>query len=386
MKLGFFFRMALLYIRRSWRSTIVLGVMVFSAVAALIFLASLAVGTNDAMIRNSVGLFSGHISGSDLPENLDPSRLQTEGVKKILLRWQLAVQLRHQDHRESVVLFAVSPEDEKEASALWKKTVNGRYLRPNETAVYLSESVAKALQAKVGRQVGVFLDTGKKVAELTICGIYRTGASNLDFGVGFVARNVLPIAGGSLSAAVFLEDGVDSQTVLESYRHLPGSSRFSSWADFMPDLRQLIELNFVSMGIVMVLVFGVVSLGISCAFVIFILKNIREHGIMKAMGVLPAESAFLILAEVTLMTLAASAAGIGAGALAVAGFAQTGIDLTSLTSHNQYFAVSGVIYPRLTLFSLCLPPLLAVVFGKLAAVWPSIFVIRAKAADILRSI
>jgi hypothetical protein len=86
------------------------------------------------------------------------------------------------------------------------------------------------------------------------------------------------------------------------------------------------------------------------------------------------------------MTLAASAAGIGAGALAVAGFARTGIDLTSLTSHNQYFAVSGVIYPRLTLFSLWLPPLLAVVFGKLAAIWPSIFVIRAKAADILRSI
>ena len=107
---------------------------------------------------------------------------------------------------------------------------------------------------------------------------------------------------------------------------------------------------------------------------------------MKAMGVLPAETAFLIFAKVTLMTLAASVAGIGAGALVVAGFAHTGIDLTSWTSHNQYFAVSGVIYPRLTSFSLWLPPLLAVVFGKLAAIWPSIFVMRAKASDILRSI
>lgn len=386
MKLGLFFKMALLYICRSWRSTIVLGVMVFSAVAALILLASLSVGTNDAMIRNSVGLFSGHISGLDLPANLEPSRLQADGVKKVLLRRQLPVQLRHQDHMESVVLFAVNPDDEKEATSLWKKTVDGRYLHPNETAVYLSESVAKTLQASVGRQIGVFLQTDKKAVDLTVCGIYRTGASNLDYGVGFVPQNVLPTAGGSLSAAVFLEDGVDPQTVLESYRHQPGSPRLSSWANFMPDLKQLIDLNFVSMGIVMVLVFGVVSLGISCAFVIFILKNIREHGIMKAMGVLPTESVFLIFTEVTLMTLAASAAGIGAGALAVAGIARTGIDLTSLTSYNQYFAVSGVIYPRLTPFSLWLPPLLAVVFGKLAAVWPSIFVIRAKAADILRSI
>ncbi len=386
MKPFFFFSVAFLYVRRSWRSTIFLGLMVFSAVAALIFLASLAVGTNDAMIRNSVGLFSGHISGSNLPRNLDPNRLKTDGVKKVLLRRQMPVQLRHGDRRESVVLFAVSPDDEKDATVLWKKTVDGRYLRPNETTVYLSENVAKALQAAVGGQVDVFLPTGEKAADLTICGIYRTGVSDLDYGVGFVPLNALPKASGSFSAAIFLEDGVDSEKVLQSYRNLPGSSRFSSWASFMPDLKQLIDLNFVSMGIVMVLVFGVVSLGISCAFVIFILKSIREHGIMKAMGVLPAESAFLIFAEVTLMTLAASAAGIGAGVLAVAVFARTGIDLTALTSHNRYFAVSGVIYPRLTLFSLWLPPLLAVVFGKLAAIWPSIFVIRAKAADILRSI
>ena len=386
MKPVFFLKLAILFIRRSWRSTIVLGVMVFSAVTALTFLASLAVGTNDAMIRNSVGLFSGHISGTDLPENLNPGRLQIDGVKKVLLRRRLPVRLRHRDRTESVVLFAVSPDDEKEATALWKKTEAGRYLRPDEAAVYLSEWVAKTLQAAVGNRVDVLLEDGRKAADLTICGIYRTGASNLDYGVGFVPASALPKTGGMLSAAVFLAEGVDPQTVLESYNALPGSARFISWTTFMPDLKQLIELNFVSMTIVMVLVFGVVSLGISCAFVIFILKNIREHGIMKAMGVMPAESAFLIFSEVTLMTLAASLLGAGAGALAVAGFARTGIDLTALTSHNQYFTVSGVIYPRLTLFSLCLPPLLAVVFGKLAAVWPTIFVVRAKAADILRSI
>ena len=140
------------------------------------------------------------------------------------------------------------------------------------------------------------------------------------------------------------------------------------------------------MGIVMLLVFGVVSLGISCAFVIFILKNLREHGILKAMGVYPAELAFLIFAQVTMLTLIASAAGAAAGATAVAGFARTGIDLTAFTSHNQYFAVSGVIYPRLTPYSLILPPVLALVFGKLAGVWPALFIIRKKPAEILRSI
>jgi ABC-type lipoprotein release transport system permease subunit len=167
---------------------------------------------------------------------------------------------------------------------------------------------------------------------------------------------------------------------------LPGSPDFRSWSDFMPDLKQLIDLNFLSMGIVMVLVFGIVSLSISCAFIIYILKNLREHGIMKAMGFLPSEFACLILLQVTLLTVLASLVGTTVGALTSSAMARVGIDLTALTSHNQYFVVSGVIYPRLTAYSLCTPPLLAVIFGMLAAIWPSVFVIREKAADILRSI
>ncbi|NTW89229.1 MAG: hypothetical protein HGB26_09000, partial [Desulfobulbaceae bacterium] len=154
----------------------------------------------------------------------------------------------------------------------------------------------------------------------------------------------------------------------------------------MPDLKQLIDLNFVSMGIVMVLVFGIVSIGISCAFVIFILKNLREHGIMKSMGILPIEAVLLLVTQVAILTLGASLAGDVAGALAVLSLATIGIDLTAFTSHNQYFVVSGIIYPRLTFYSLFWPPVLAMVFGLLAAVWPSVFVIRKKAAEILRAI
>jgi hypothetical protein len=87
-----------------------------------------------------------------------------------------------------------------------------------------------------------------------------------------------------------------------------------------------------------------------------------------------------------ILTLAASLAGDVAGALAAVGFARFGIDLTVFTSHNQYFVVSGIIYPRLTFYSLFWPPVLAMGFGLLAAVWPCVFVIRKKAADILRAV
>jgi ABC-type lipoprotein release transport system permease subunit len=182
-----------------------------------------------------------------------------------------------------------------------------------------------------------------------------------------------------------LDSGIDPDTILGAYyERFPDVGSFNSWSELMPDLRQLIDLNYVSMSIVMILVFGVVSLGIACAFVIFIMKHLREYGIMKAMGVTAGEMMRLIIMEIMLMNMAASIAGVFVGTAAVLLVGLTGIDLTEFTSHNRYFAVSGMIYPRLTLFSLLSPPLLALVFSLGASIWPALLIRRKKAAEILR--
>jgi ABC-type lipoprotein release transport system permease subunit len=382
---GFFIKVAFWFVWRSRRSTIVLGFMVSAAVAALVFLSALAVGTNDAMVRNSVGLYSGHISAERLPPALSGEQLLVPGVKGVLIRKSVPVWLGHGQNLESAILTGIQPAEERRLTALWKKTSRGRYLQDGDRALFLSENVAQRLGVGVGGSVRVGSAPGEWTGSLTVCGLYRTGISALDLGMGFCTLETLPTSEGRPSAAVFLKDGVGPDSVLEKYGSMGGSSAFRAWTEFMPDLKQLIDLNYLSMGIVMVLVFGVVSLGISCAFVIFILKSIREHGIMKAMGVLPAESTCLIVAQILMLTLMASLVGVSVGALAVAGISRVGLDLSAWTSHNQYFAVSGVIFPRLTVFSLWAPPLLALVFGLLAAVWPSVFVIRARAAEILRS-
>jgi ABC-type lipoprotein release transport system permease subunit len=131
----------------------------------------------------------------------------------------------------------------------------------------------------------------------------------------------------------------------------------------------------------------VVAIGIACSFVIFIIRSMREYGIMKAMGVTTAEMSLLIVAKVTLMNIIACGAGLVTGVLAVLVVAQLGgIDITAFTSHNRYFAVSGVIYPRLTAFSLWAPPSVSLMFSLLAAVWPAWLVARKRAADILRMV
>lgn len=384
--LKFWIKTAFLFLFRSARSTAALALMVVIAVAALIFLSALAIGVNDAMIQNSIGLYSGHILGDLLPQSLNPKSLKIEGVAGVLKRSLIPGILSNGDYVETIAMVAVDPAAELKHAAIWKKTLKGRYIQNDANSIFLSSALAKQLDVQTGSILQFRPAIGKEPVQLMVSGIYKTSIDYLDRGIAFCPFEILPVKTATWRAAIFLEKGIDPEQIIRRYRQLlPKSLEFKSWQAMMPDLLQLIDLNYVSMGIVMVLVFGIVSIGIACAFVIFIFKNLREYGIMKAMGVPPLEIACLIVIEVIMMNLVASTVGILGGLLTVLITGHTGIDLTYFTSHNRYFVVSGVITPRLTFYSLCLPPMLALFFSMVSAIWPAWLIARKKTADILRS-
>ena len=146
----------------------------------------------------------------------------------------------------------------------------------------------------------ILLPSPGLVLHLVVSGIYQTQIDPLDRGIAFCPLTVLR-KGLPWSAAVFLQRGINPQEIIDRYRQKwPGNYRFESWETMMPDLRQLIDLEAISMSIVIILVFAVVAVGIACSFVIFIIKNMREYGIMKAMGVTSGEMSFLIVMKVAL--------------------------------------------------------------------------------------
>jgi ABC-type lipoprotein release transport system permease subunit len=382
---GFWIKIAALFLLRSGRATAALSLMVVTAVATLVFLSSLAVGVNDAMIRNTVELYGGHIAGFNLPANLVPEQLGVAGVAGVIKRVPIGGILAGPKKIQTVVMIGIDPGAERRHTAFWKKIVKGDFLSGNGPELFISRPLAEELSVSVGDRLSFSPGDMEHFQLFTVQGIYSTGIEQLDRGLVFCSLASHPASRSPWSAAVFLDNGVDPDAILGVYRErFSDSGSFTTWSELMPDLRQLIDLNYVSMSIVMVLVFGVVSLGIACAFVIFIMKHVREYGIMKAMGVTAGEMMRLIVMEIMLMNLAASIAGVLAGTAAVLLVGMTGIDLTEFTSYNRYFAVSGIIYPRLTLFSLVSPPVLALVFSLGASIWPAVLIRRKKAAEILR--
>ena len=386
--IGFWAHVAMLFLVRSGRATAALSVMVVTAVGALIFLSALAVGVNDAMLRNTVGLFSGHITGYGLSAAVRPEGLMVKGVKGVLKRVYLPGVLSNGNLDQPLTLCGLEPGREATLTALARKIVAGDYPQKGRAELLISRSLADELDVGRGAVLRFASPTLGRPLRLSVAGIYQTQVDQLDRGVAFCPLDLLAGKDALWSAAVFLRRGVDPQTIIDMYRQKwPDQYRFESWATAMPDLRQLIDLQYISMGIVIFLVFGVVSLGIACSFVIFIVKNLREYGIMKAMGVTNREMSLLIVMKVALMNAIACGVGIVIGVVAVWAVAGAGgIDISAFTSHNRYFAVSGVISPRLTAFSLLAPPAAAFCFSLIAALWPAATLARKKAADIIRMI
>ncbi len=380
----FLLRTSLLFLLRSGRSALTLALMLVSAIAALIFLASLANGVNDAMVRNSVGILSGHITVFNLPAGFDEAGLKHRDVRGVLRREHFRGILSVAQNMALVDLVAVDPVQEQRHTALWQKSVAGSYPRPGQNDIFISRLLAEQLGVRVGGQLMFRPALGAAAHELRVSGIYHTGIERIDRSLCFLPLGVLPQRAQAWDAAIFLAAGASEESVMAGL-HIPPAASLKSWQELMPDLSELIELNYYSMLIVIILVFGVVSIGVGCIFVIFILKHIREYGIMKSMGLMPQEIAGLVYAEVLIMCSGAAGLGCLLGLLLVALFAGRGIDLGAYTAHNQYFVVSGVIYPRLSLFSFGLPPLLALISGLLSASWPAIMLMRYRTAAILRS-
>jgi ABC-type lipoprotein release transport system permease subunit len=385
--IGFWIRIASLFLLRSKRTTAVLSIMVLLSVATLIFLSSMAVGINDAMVRNSVSLYSGHVSGFDLAMDIEPASLMSKGVVAVVKRVENQGLLQWNDRFERITLVASDPAEETGSTALWRKIVVGKYPRTGKAEILVSQYLAERLLLSPGDQVRFRADMDSSPTALVVTGVYLTGVEKLDRSLAFCPPGIIANTFTGWSAAIFLHHGVEPEELVTRYRREFGESvNFRTWRELMPDLRQLIDLNYVSMSIVIFIVFALVALGVSSAFVIFILKNLREYGIVKAMGVTPLEISFLIAAEVGMMIFAASCVGVALGAAVTYLVAITGIDLTAFTSHNRYFAVSGVVIPRLTLYSLWAPPLIAFCFGLAASIWPAVLVVRSRTADILRGI
>ncbi len=214
--------------------------------------------------------------------------------------------------------------------------------------VYMGAALAKTLSVGVGDKVHATGQTADGQAEETffeIAGLFRTGTAGLDRG-----RLYLHIV--DMQRFVHLYDRIHELSIVASSPHRapqiaaelravlsPQDYLVRTWSEIRPDVKQMLDLNDVSMTIMIVIIFFVAALGVVNTMLMAVLERTRELGMLKALGMPARNIVGLIVAETFFLVALFSILGTSVGLLADWYMVVHGIDLSSVTSG---FSVGGV--------------------------------------------
>ena len=380
------------FILRHRRKTIATGSFIILGTSILVFLHALTVGINDTMVLNTTHLHYGDIflefpSEVDNPASIAAKIAAEKGVASVLLRSRLSGLLTAGAVSAPVVLFGVNPKTESAQTAIARRMTAGNYpANPNE--MLLGQTIAEKLEVDAGDFVSAVDSSGKYLGDYKVSGVYQTEIPHFDDMVVYTPVQGIDPAVRSANPsemALFINKNYNLQKIKTHLQAIiPNGVSVKTWDELMPDLLQLIEMNEVAMRILILFIFILVGFGISNIFVLTIVERFREFGILKAMGVTPKELVGLVFFESFMVCLGATLIGLVTGWALSHLVAYSGIDFSSLTSHNRYFIVTGLVRPRATLESIYWPGLLSVLVSIVSSYLPTRIAARKSTAVALR--
>ena len=371
--------------RRHARKTLATGGLVCLGTALLVFMHAFTVGINDTMVDNTTALHYGHAY-----LELDPAAdidlaahevAENELVSMVLPRTVMYGALARGSSIVPVRIYGVDPSKERAMTAVPRRILEGEY--PDHGAqVLLGAWQAKELDVSPGDVVKFYQGPESGGARLTVTGVFETGVPLLDGGVAYMPREAASsLVPQGAEVAVFFRRGVDVPEGIEEI----GLDGLRPWQEQMPDLAQLVELNEFSSLVIMLLVYLMMGLAVAFIFSFSVLERTREFGIMKAIGMTPADLEVHAFMESALVCAVGAAAGMVLGAALAAAASAIGFDISHFTSSNRYFVVSSVIYPRLSADAFVWPGLMALVLAVLSSWLPARGIGRRLAAETMRS-
>lgn len=389
---GIYLVMALRNIRRNpRRSTFTILAVSFGLFCLIVFQA-LKAGLHREMIASAVSLDAGalqiHAAGHEtghtaLRPLADMDRvvgvLSRAGIAHYASRLKSPALLLAGDQSSSILLSGIIPGAEAHVTIIRQRLVAGEYLAARRQ-VLLGRELADSLGVAPGGTVTIMARDlfGHPVVEkFMVGGLYRTALASFDrthvYLVGQDLQSFLKTEPDAVTEiAVRLPLDKITATAQELRRQLPVNLyQVRTWDEIAPDVKQLIELNDATMLLLILIVFVIVALGITNTMTTVVFERFREFGILATIGTTPTGLIVMVLLESLILGGMAVVLGGMAGFSACLFLARHGIDLTSLTSSNQYFAASHVLKAHLTSKDLSVAILITLLTAALGGIYPA---------------
>ena len=151
-------------------------------------------------------------------------------------------------------------------------------------------------------------------------------------------------------------------------------------------VKQLIGFQDVFLGIMLMLVFLVVALGILNIMLMSVFERTKELGVIRALGLRPIQMVLLIIFESIALASIASALGVGLGLLMDAYLVYVGIDLSSLMNDISFSGITFIshMYGYVRTEAVVSTVVGLFLITVLASLWPAVRAARLQPVEAMR--
>jgi len=403
--------------RNIWRHprrTILTICAIAFASAILVFMLSFQFGSYETMINSSVKIFAGHlqVQAQDYETKRDMRLVVPDpaavgrildgapGVDAYTYRGKAFSMISSQERTYGVMVVGIDPEREARVSTITKSVRQGSYLSQDDTGVALvGEALAKNLQVGLGDELivlGQGRDGSVAAALLVVKGIYKSGLGEFD-------RSSIQITLDDFQEIYFMRGAVHEVVVVgKSLRDISAMKAAVEagvagletkyplvaldWMELVPGLLEGIQMDLVSGLIFYLILIMVVAFSIMNTFLMAIFERTKEFGVLMAVGTTPGRLTKILLIESLSMTAVGIGSGIVLGSIITLYFQSHGIDFSGSSELLSQFGISGRMYPKLSILSATIGPMLVLVITSLAAMYPALRIRRLRPVEALTHI
>ncbi|MBD3235459.1 MAG: FtsX-like permease family protein [Candidatus Eisenbacteria bacterium] len=394
-------RYAMRSLRRNLRRTLLSIIGVAIGIAVALFMAALMRGSDELRVRSIVASGFGHmrIAHAEWEQSRDPDlRLENWRAERDTALALPEVEVAAPRARKTALLafgtrvvgaelLGVDPVAELRFNRIAQAVDEGRYLEAGEEgAVVVGATITEHLDVELHDDLYLTVvgrDGQMQYAMLRIVGIVRTGSREMDAGVSHVdLGEFMRITGyeGAGEITVVLEDPDEIPEVAEALAaRLPEGDVVLPWQVVLPTQGADAQNDAGFMGMIIVIVMLVVTLGIASARMTAILERKREFAVLLALGMKGRQVVGLVFLE----SVATGALGAALGLLLVTPLVHytttEGIDFGALMGgdfHIEGVLIDPVIYSDMGLWMIPQALGIGLLATFLASLYPAWLAVR----------
>ncbi|NJM94651.1 MAG: ABC transporter permease [Cytophagales bacterium] len=308
--------------RNKRRSLITMASIAFAVIFALLT-RTMQLGMYDHMIESVVGMYSGyvqvHSQGYWEEKSLDNSYAhdntlmskvsQAEGVRLAVPRLESFALASSGEKTRGTAVIGVDPELETAMTGLEERVVAGRWLRPQDEGIVISEGLGTYMKLNVGDTL-VLLGQGYQgmtaAGKYPIIGWVKYGSPVLNQGMVMLpmplAEQMFGAEERRTSLALMMDDRHQSEAVRDRVLALlPEGYEVMDWKEMMPELIQSIQADSGGGIIMLMILYMVVAFGIFGTVIMMTAERRYEMGVMVSVGMKRQQLMAVMALEMALM-------------------------------------------------------------------------------------